>query len=650
MRIFSLLLLLAVSVWAQSPGHPLDGLTASEYWAVYDALRAAGHADQETLIASVLLRPPSKTAVLAWQPGRTMPRAADFILLRGNDSFAGVVDIPGKRVTSMAKLEGAQAPFVPSEMFGSGEFIMKDERVIAALAKRGLNDLRTVECLAFPVAYQAIPEQATRRIGFGACTVKHGVFHTWGRAIEGLSIQMDMVTKEILKVVDTEVIPVSTGDNNYMDVPDNPRLHSTPIVTSQPLGPGYKIENGEISWQNWKFRFRIDKRVGTVLNLIRFVDKGRARSILYEASVSELFVPYMDTAHGWNNRAFIDAGQFYAAVGHLKPMKPGLDCPVHSTWFHSLSAGETGAPKLESNMACLFERHLENPAWRHSEEGEIFGRPSRQLVLRSVATIGNYDYVMDWRFEPDGTIEVGVGATGIIETKASTQKLAPDHSNHAMPEMGQHVDEHTIGVNHDHFFSYRLDFDVDGPSNSFMLHRMVPQRVENDPMRRSIWVAQPSIAQREKDAILDIQLEKPSMWMFMNPGVKGSLNHHPAYEVMPGTTAKSLMSADDPTQKIGAFSEHQFYVTPYNENERYASGTYPTSSTADDGLAVWVQANRPIVNTDIVGWYTLGFHHIPRTEDWPVMPTMWHHFHIRPFHFFQANPVLDLPKSLDARP
>jgi len=28
-----------------------------------------------------------------------------------------------------------------------------------------------------------------------------------------------------------------------------------------------------------------------------------------------------------------------------------------------------------------------------------------------------------------------------------------------------------------------------------------------------------------------------------------------------------------------------------------------------------------------------------------VMPTMWHHFQIRPFNFFAANPVLDLPKT-----
>ena len=213
-----------------------------------------------------------------------------------------------------------------------------------------------------------------------------------------------------------QIAPVPTANIDYEGIPENPRPHTTPISISQPAGPGYKIENGEISWQNWLFRVRLDQRIGTVLNLVRFVDKGQPRSILYEASVSELFVPYMDPSNGWNNRVFVDAGEFYA-TGFLAPLRPGVDCPADATWFDGLSAGENGAPKFNSNQACLFERDPETAAWRHFEDGEIYGRPTRQLVLRSAATIGNYDYIMDWRFDPDGTIEVAVGATGVIETK-----------------------------------------------------------------------------------------------------------------------------------------------------------------------------------------------------------------------------------------
>jgi len=85
------------------------------------------------------------------------------------------------------------------------------------------------------------------------------------------------------------------------------------------------------------------------------------------------------------------------------------------------------------------------------------------------------------------------------------------------------------------------------------------------------------------------------------------------------------------------------WVTPYNADEVYAAGVYVTREKELDGLPVWTQANRPIQNTDIVGWYTLGFHHVVRLEDWPVMPTLWHDFLIRPANFFDKNPVLTLP-------
>lgn len=52
--------------------------------------------------------------------------------------------------------------------------------------------------------------------------------------------------------------------------------------------------------------------------------------------------------------------------------------------------------------------------------------------------------------------------------------------------------------------------------------------------------------------------------------------------------------------------------------------------------------DRPIANTDIVTWYTMGFHHILHLEDWPVMSTMWKGFSLRPFNFFPHNPALTI--------
>ena len=64
-----------------------------------------------------------------------------------------------------------------------------------------------------------------------------------------------------------------------------------------------------------------------------------------------------------------------------------------------------------------------------------------------------------------------------------------------------------------------------------------------------------------------------------------------------------------------------------------------------EGLPAWSQANRAIENTDVVVWYNLGVTHIPRLEDWPVMPVERVGFMLLPNGFFDENPALDVPPS-----
>jgi primary-amine oxidase len=87
------------------------------------------------------------------------------------------------------------------------------------------------------------------------------------------------------------------------------------------------------------------------------------------------------------------------------------------------------------------------------------------------------------------------------------------------------------------------------------------------------------------------------------------------------------------------------WVTPFAAGERFPAGEYPNQHPGGAGLPEWTRADRPIENTDIVLWYTLGSHHIPRPEDWPVMPVERVSLTLRPFGFFDANPALDVPPT-----
>ena len=75
--------------------------------------------------------------------------------------------------------------------------------------------------------------------------------------------------------------------------------------------------------------------------------------------------------------------------------------------------------------------------------------------------------------------------------------------------------------------------------------------------------------------------------------------------------------------------------------------TTPTSTTATPACRPGRREDRPIVDTDIVLWHSFGVTHIPRPEDWPVMPVEYTGFTLLPFGFFDRNPALDVPPSAD---
>jgi primary-amine oxidase len=72
---------------------------------------------------------------------------------------------------------------------------------------------------------------------------------------------------------------------------------------------------------------------------------------------------------------------------------------------------------------------------------------------------------------------------------------------------------------------------------------------------------------------------------------------------------------------------------------------YPNQSMGGDGLPAYAARHRPVENTDIVLWATIGFHHLPRPEDWPVLPTVWHSLSLVPYGFFDRNPSVSSPQQ-----
>jgi primary-amine oxidase len=112
------------------------------------------------------------------------------------------------------------------------------------------------------------------------------------------------------------------------------------------------------------------------------------------------------------------------------------------------------------------------------------------------------------------------------------------------------------------------------------------------------------------------------------------------YAIEPEELAFPYGALDDPSLKKASFAQHQFWLTRYRPGELYAAGTFPNQAKRADGLSEFIKDQLPLHRQDLVVWYTVGFTHLSRPEDYPVMPSDSIGFRIVPRGFFANNPAL----------
>jgi len=644
----------------QAPRHPLDPLGWEEHWTVLEVLRDAGHLTDGTRFARIALDAPDKMLVWNWRAGQSFPRIATAMVRDQTKTFEATVDVTQRKLIAWKERPGAQTAWTMEDLGLAGELVKADTAWQRGMRRRGYSNFSFVECFGVPPGNLGEPEFRGRRIAKVLCEDVSRYRNHWGRGIEGLYAFVDVNEKKVLRVADGEIAPMPSPQEYHagtVPLRDAP----PPMVMTQPLGAGFKLDGNELTWQNWSFHIRVDPRVGVVISTVRWRDGDRVRPILYEGHLSEIFVPYMDPSLPWYSNNFLDAGEFSSLIGGLaQGLEPGVDCPDHAAYLSQLATGSNGRPSMVERTACVFERVPGDPAWRHRESA-VEGRPKRDLVVRFAAVLGNYDYVFDWVFQQDGTIRIAVGSTGIAETKAVTATNAVVAANNGglgggaptngksaaerADAYGRFVAPNIVAVNHDHYFNFRLDLDVGGAANTLEVDHLKQVILPKDHPRRSLWVVEPARVRTEAEGKLHLDMSHPALWRVVNPAQSNQQGYPISVELRPGMNNQTLLSADDWPRRRAGFIDHHLWVTPYDPAERYAAGDYPTLSQPGEGLPKWTAGNRKIENADIVVWYTMGFHHVMRAEDWPVMPVAWHSFELRPFDLFDRNPTLDLPKK-----
>jgi primary-amine oxidase len=260
--------------------HPLDGLSSREHWTIYDVLVASGKTDSTTKYLYTGLQEPPKAEVQAWRPGQSFRREALVHLTQGKRGYEAVVDIAGKKLLSWTEVPGRQYMTSREEGDQAEKLVLKDSRVRAAITKRGVKDFTHVGCGPANHGYFDLPEERNHRVVHVTCGDDRGRITGYGGNFDGLVIVVDLTDDKILRVIDTGVQGDATPSGDHdADAIGPTRVTKNPVSMIQPGGPSFTLDGQQVSWQNWKFHFRIDPRRGVVLSQVRYADSGKERSI-----------------------------------------------------------------------------------------------------------------------------------------------------------------------------------------------------------------------------------------------------------------------------------------------------------------------------------------------------------------------------------
>ena len=407
------------------------------------------------------------------------------------------------------------------------------------------------------------------------------------------------------------------------------------ISITQPDGPTFSVEGQCVEWLNWRFHIEFNAREGLVLNDLSFA----GRPVLYRASVAEMVVPYGDPSLGHFRKNAFDVGEY--GLGRLaNALKLGCDCRGHIHYFDGILNDTAGEPVVIENAICMHEED-DGMLWKHTDlvTDGVAVRRSRRLVVSSIATVGNYEYGFYWNLFLDGTVELEVKLTGIMNT-AGVNEVSGD-------KYGTVVSPGVIAHNDLHVFCARLDTAVDGDTNSLVEVNVIQAPLDADNPWGNAFYGEETVLTSELAAQRRRNADTERFWKVINPGRQNAMGRPVGYRLHAPSMVRPFNHDDTMMAKRAAFMYNHIWATPYSAEERYPAGRYVNQSLGDDGIAVWSENDRPIENTDLVLWHTFGIVHLPRPEDFPVQPVVKCGFALMADGFFDENPTLDIPPSKD---
>jgi primary-amine oxidase len=620
--------------------HPLEPLSREEIGLAVRVVKEQRQLSGADRFVSVMLKEPKKDIVLGFDGTSAPQREAFIIILNSTDNatYEAVVSLNQMKVVSWTHIPGVHPMIMLDEQVECEAAVKASPAFQEALNRLGIDTPELVMVDLWSAGNWGTEEDAAVRLARPLCFLRSDTKDNgYARPLPLIPI-VDLNQMKILRVEEYEYTKIPSQGANYTPDRVGPlRTGIKPVEITQPEGPSFAVNGHEVEWQNWKFRIGFNAREGLTIHTVTYRDQDRDRPVMYRGSLSEMVVPYGDPGSIQNRKNAFDSGEY--GIGQLaNSLELGCDCVGYIHYLDGIMTDSKGELMVIKNAICMHEEDF-GILWKHTDwrTNDVEVRRSRRLVVSSISTVANYEYGFFWYFYQDGNIQFEVKLTGIL----STAGLHPGET----PKYGSMVSPDLYAPNHQHFFNVRMDMQIDGNENSVYEVDVVAEELGEGNPRDNAFYAKSTLLGTEKQAVRDIKLETARYWKIVNDNVKNELGQSVGYKMVTGENCVPFASDNSSLLKRAGFIKHHLWVTPYNEDEIYASGNYPNQHIGGDGLSAWVERDRSVHNTDIVVWYTMGHTHVPRPEDWPVMPAAYIGFMIKPVGFFNQSPAINLPPS-----
>lgn len=429
------------------------------------------------------------------------------------------------------------------------------------------------------------------------------------------------------------------------------RTDLKPIDITQPEGVSFSMEGRTIKWQNWSAHIGFNYREGIVLSNITFNDKGDVRPVFYRISLAEMVVPYGNPEHPHQRKHAFDLGE-YGAGYMTNSLSLGCDCKGAIHYMDAEFVNRAGDAQTIKNAICIHEEDA-GILYKHTDfrDESCTVTRARKLIISQVFTAANYEYCVYWMFMQDGTIQLDVKLTGILNTYA----LNPGES--AAP-WGTEVYPGVNAHNHQHLFCLRLDPNIDGPSNTVFQVDAVPGEApvgSPENFYGNAFYAKKTKLSSHQNACSDYDGNTSRTWEMSNTNKLNPYSKKPVcYKLVSREVPPLLPKEGSLVWKRAGFARHAVHVTKYEDGQIHPAGRHvpQTSGDISEGIPAWLAANpeASLDNTDVVLWHTFGLTHFPAPEDYPLMPAEPMTVLLRPRNFFTQNPCMDVPASYSATP